>query len=218
MLTALAQTFAQRTGPQALLVDLEGPGRGGLFEDVDLSRTVGWLTNLFPVRLDLGEMRGPGEALMVVKEQLRAIPKQGIGYGLLRYLQGDEEMADRLRALAQAEVSFSYLGQLDQVLDEESPFGPLLDLQDSQERRNHSLNISGVIVEGRLQVDWRYSEATYRRETVEHVAGVFIRALRAITAHCQSPEAIGYTPSDFPDLDLSQEEIEALVAEIGGDL
>jgi non-ribosomal peptide synthase protein (TIGR01720 family) len=203
-------------------VDLEGHGREDLFRDVDLSRTVGWFTTVFPVHLNLKDAWGPGEALKAVKEQLRGVPRRGIGYGLLRYLRKDEEMVKRLRALTQAEVGFNYLGQLDQVLGEASPFGLARESAgpsfSPQGWRSHLLDVNGAIVGGRLLVEWSYSEAIHRQETVEQVAGAFIEALRAIVAHCRSPEAVGYTPSDFRDAGLSQEAIEAVVEEVGGTL
>src|SRR6185295_15826710 len=105
LLTALARAFQRWTGEDALLVELEKHGREDLFEDVDLSRTVGWFTNAFPVLL---RVEAP-------KEQLRRIPRGGIGYGLLRYLCRDEEVARQMRVLPGAAVSFNYLGQLDQM-------------------------------------------------------------------------------------------------------
>ncbi|HEY2464990.1 MAG TPA: condensation domain-containing protein, partial [Steroidobacteraceae bacterium] len=86
LLTALLQAFAGWTGRSALLIALEGHGREELFDQADLSRTVGWFTSLFPVLLDLGTSTDCGNALKTVKEQLRAVPRRGIGYGVLRYL------------------------------------------------------------------------------------------------------------------------------------
>ena len=88
----------------AVLLDLEGHGREEIFADVDLSRTVGWFTSLFPVRLDPGALDldealagGPalGRALKLIKEQLRALPDHGLGYGLLRYLNRADGLAAR---------------------------------------------------------------------------------------------------------------------------
>src|SRR5205085_2697383 len=123
LLTALAQTLATWTGTPTLLLDLEGHGREALFEDVDLTRTVGWFTTIFPVLLDLAEMDGPGAALRTVKEQPRRIPRHGLGYGLLRY-SSDDARAQQLQALPQAQVSFNYLGQLDPVLTADALFAP----------------------------------------------------------------------------------------------
>src|SRR5258705_2581520 len=86
LLTALVEAMAAWTGRRTLLVALEGHGREELLADVDVSRTVGWFTSLFPVLLDLDTARDPESALKSVKEQLRAIPRRGIGYGILRHL------------------------------------------------------------------------------------------------------------------------------------
>jgi amino acid adenylation domain-containing protein/non-ribosomal peptide synthase protein (TIGR01720 family) len=218
LLTALVQSFSQWTGERFLLVDLEGHGREELFEDVDLSRTVGWFTTIFPVLLELGEVNQLGEALKLVKEQLRRIPKRGISYGLLRYLSQDEATRLKLQALPKAEVSFNYLGQFDQVL---SAF-PVLGLakessgpvHSRQGNRSHLLTVDGMVVEGQLQLNWTYSENFHQLATVERLAQGFMQALQALIAHCQSPEAGGYSPSDFPDVELSQEKLDQVLAEI----
>ena len=116
LLTALAQAYVRWSGQGSLLVDLEGHGREELFDDVDLSRTVGWFTTLYPVLLHVPAGSGPGQALQAVKEQLRGVPNRGLGYGLLRYLSGDEELRQRLGELPGAGVCFNYLGQVDRGL------------------------------------------------------------------------------------------------------
>ncbi|MEE8584779.1 MAG: amino acid adenylation domain-containing protein, partial [Acidobacteriota bacterium] len=109
LLTALARSLADWAKSGTVLVDLEGHGREDLFEDVDLSRTVGWFTAVYPLLLQVEES-GPGPALKSVKEQLRGVPGRGLGYGLLRYLGQGRETARRLEEMPQAEVSFNYLG------------------------------------------------------------------------------------------------------------
>lgn len=120
LLTALVQAFAQSTGEHTLLLDLEGHGREPIFEEVNLSHTVGWFTTIFPVCLVLNDS-SPGEALKAIKEQLRHIPIHGINYGVLRYMGGQEDI-ERLRVLPQAQVSFNYLGQFDQMVSETGLF------------------------------------------------------------------------------------------------
>jgi amino acid adenylation domain-containing protein/non-ribosomal peptide synthase protein (TIGR01720 family) len=218
LLTALVKTFADWTGAPSLLIDLEGHGREELFRDVDLSRTVGWFTTIFPLLLDLEGVFHPGEALKSVKEQLRHTPNRGIGYGMLRYLCGNLATVERLQALPKPEVSFNYLGQFDQVLPETSPF--VWTTQSSgltrnvQGNRRHLLAINGRIIRDRLQVNWTYSESLYRRATIESLTQGFIEALRALIANCVSPAAGGYTPSDFPAAKLSQKALDGLIARL----
>jgi non-ribosomal peptide synthase protein (TIGR01720 family) len=219
LLTALSQAINQWTGASILLVDLEGHGREAIFKDIDLLRTVGWFTTIFPVSLSLESTSNPGEMLKSIKEQLRRIPNRGIGYGLLRYLRKDTETLKELMALPQAELSFNYLGQFDQILSPTSPFkltnesyGPRRSLRGN---RRHLLEISGSIVKGTLTLNWVFSKNIHHKKTIDSLAQGFMEVLRNLIDHCQSPTAGGFTPSDFPEVDLSQDELDDLMLEIG---
>jgi non-ribosomal peptide synthase protein (TIGR01720 family) len=215
LLAALAKALT-RWARRAVVIDLEGHGREDIAPEVDVSRTVGWFTTLYPVRLDKPD-DDPGEALKSVKEASRRIPQRGLGYGLLRYL-GDELTRGQLQTLSRPDVSFNYLGQIDPALGDESLFdlaregrGPERSLRGE---RAHLIDINGGIGGGCLQMEWTYSANFHRRATIERVAEAFIAALRAIIAHCQSPDVGGYTPSDFPEAGLDEGELEALMEEI----
>jgi amino acid adenylation domain-containing protein/non-ribosomal peptide synthase protein (TIGR01720 family) len=216
LLTALVQSFARWTGTSYLLVDLEAHGREELFEGVNLSRTLGWFTSIFPVLLEVEEIDHPGSALKSVKEQLRNVPQNGIGYGILRYL-GDTATCSQLQKLPQAGVSFNYLGQFDQVQSASGIWrfakessGPI---QSPLGNRRYLFDVKGLVVEGRLQVEWTYSKNLHHQKTVEGLALGFMEGLKSLITHCQS-EAGGYTPSDFPEAELSQAELDELMAEI----
>ncbi|MDZ7970787.1 MAG: condensation domain-containing protein, partial [Nostoc sp. DedSLP03] len=218
LLVALVQAFAKWTGQTTLLLDLEGHGREEILTDADISRTIGWFTSLFPIVLSVEETSNPGEALKIVKEQLRQIPNRGIGYGVLYYLNEDRRMTDVLRSLPKAEVIFNYLGQLDQVLNTSSMFKFASESDGSnQSDRNHRsylLEIDGSIISGQLKLQWRYSHNLHKQSTVETLAQGFIEALRSIIAHCQSPEGVGFTPSDFPLVQLNQTELDLALQQI----
>lgn len=215
LLTALVRAFARWTGSPVLQVELEGHGREDLFSDVDVSRTVGWFTSRFPVVLDLGRTASPGDALKSLKEQLRRLPRRGIGYGLLRYLGA----GDGLRTRPAPEVSFNYLGQLGDLVSGESLFGPAREsvgqMRSPAAPRGHLFQIEAIIA-GELQVVWVYSPARHRRDTVELLAASFLDELRGLIDHCRSPEAGSYTPSDFPDLELSQRDLDSILDQVVG--
>ncbi|AFZ23815.1 non-ribosomal peptide synthase/amino acid adenylation enzyme [Cylindrospermum stagnale PCC 7417] len=217
LLTALVQTFQQWTGKSSLLVNLEGHGREDLLENVDLSNTVGWFTTIFPVLLDITAVFDPGDALKAIKEQLRSIPHRGINYGVLRYLS-QQPIAKQLQALPQAEVTFNYLGQFDQVISESSMFRPAAEstgqTQSPKGNRNSLLEVNGLIVGGQLRLNWTYSKALHQQTTVEKLAQGYIEKLQQLIAHCQSPTSGGYTPSDFSQMRLNQEELDQLIAEL----
>jgi amino acid adenylation domain-containing protein/non-ribosomal peptide synthase protein (TIGR01720 family) len=217
LLTALVQSFAQWTGESSLLIDLEGHGREDLFEDVDLSRTVGWFTTLFPVRLQLQEIDHPGNALKFVKEQLRQIPNRGIGYGVLRYLQENSTIREKLQSLPSAQISFNYLGQFDQVLKASESLGLAKEFKAEQSllnQRSHLLGISGFIRGGKLEMTWAYSEKIHKQDTIEKLAVGFIEALKNLINHCQLTESQSYTPADFSAAKLNQQQLDKFLFKI----
>jgi amino acid adenylation domain-containing protein/non-ribosomal peptide synthase protein (TIGR01720 family) len=218
LLTALAQALAPWLGSQSILVDLEGHGREPLFDDLDLSHTVGWFTSSFPLRLLLPASSDPGSALKAIKEQLRQLPERGIGYGLLRYLSADPAVAARLRAQPHPQLAFNYLGQFDQVLAPDARFAPANEssgrAQSPRGPRPHLLGINGMVSGGQLQFAWSYSDQLHQRATIQHLAQAFVGALRRLIDHCRSVGVGGYTPSDFPLAALDQETLDRLV---GGD-
>ncbi len=216
LLSGLALALGQWSESGVVLVDVEGHGREPISERVDVSRTVGWFTTIYPVLLEVTDGEGLGEVVKQVKEQVRSIPGQGLGYGVLRYL-ASEEVGKGLQELPQAEVSFNYLGQIDRVLNEETLFGAASESSGSYRSetgsRRYLLEINAMTVGGRLQVSWSYSAQVHQRETVAALAAAYVQSLREIIAHCASAEAGGYTPSDFPLAQLSAGELAAVVGE-----
>ncbi|HKV12758.1 MAG TPA: amino acid adenylation domain-containing protein [Thermoanaerobaculia bacterium] len=218
LLAALALASEDWTGEPLSLVDLEGHGREELGADLDVSRTVGWFTSIYPALLDTQGLRSPGELLKSIKEQVRGIPGRGLGYGLLRYAGGDPETAAALGTLPQAQVIFNYHGQIDQVLAGSSIFAPASETtgpsMDPSERRRHLLSLNGIVSAGRLRMTVRFSDRVYRPATIQALAEGFRQHLRGLIEHCLSPEAGGATPADFPLLRASQRELDLLLAAV----
>jgi amino acid adenylation domain-containing protein/non-ribosomal peptide synthase protein (TIGR01720 family) len=209
LLTALMQVLATWSGSNSVLIDLEGHGREEILPDVDLSRTVGWFTTMFPVLLELKATENLGEAIESIKEQLRAIPNRGIGYGVLRYLSGDASITSQLSSLPQAEVSFNYLGQFDWGMESDSFIklaSESVGLEHSQlGHRSHLLEINGLVVENQLQLEWTYSSNFHSSTTIENLAQDFVAKLRTLIAHCLSADAGNYTPDVFENQTLHSE-------------
>jgi amino acid adenylation domain-containing protein/non-ribosomal peptide synthase protein (TIGR01720 family) len=220
LLTALALALAGWTGERRFLVDVEGHGREEILAGVDLSRTVGWFTTLTPVLLDVTGVTGdPAAALRAVKEQLRRVPARGIGYGALRWLSPRAEVRERLGQLPGPELVFNYLGQLDAALAAQASLFRLAregsgSLVDGQGARPHRLQVSGQVIHKQLQLVVVYGGKRYDAATAEALIARFAAALRALIASCPAQESGGYTPADFPDVDLSQEALDGLLAEI----
>lgn len=216
LLAAMAQALAAWTGRSAALIDVEGHGREDVLAGVDVSRTVGWFTRFFPAVLDLRGASSPGDVLRAVKESLRAVPSRGMGWGLLRYVWGDDAMA----ALPEAEVGFNHLGQLDGIVAASGPFGLApeshgLRQRAGSSRRPYLLDVTSLVRDGRLEVTWTFSEAVYRRETVVSVAEDFLARLVVLVESSRAPDAGGHSPSDFPLAKVKQSQLDKLAARFG---
>ncbi|MFD4562719.1 condensation domain-containing protein, partial [Streptomyces sp. NPDC058469] len=208
LLSVLGSVFTEWCRTSTVLVDLEGHGREDVGDDIDVSRTVGWFTSVYPVVLGGASGGDPGEALRRTKEYLRAIPRKGQGYGLLRYL-ADWDPAPG----ASAEVAFNYLGQTGQAVGAGSGFGGRLTPtgralgtpQSVQGSRTHLIEINSQIALGRLELVWTYSDQVHEEATVDRLARRYIKVLRDLIEHCCRSGVGGYTPSDFPLADLDQD-------------
>ena len=205
------------------LIEMEGHGREALAADApDVSRTVGWFTSRHPLRLSRG--RDLVDTLKMVKEHLRAVPRKGMGWGLLG-LCDNEAVRAAVAALPVPRISFNYLGQLDALPDAavqearqqkdawtwvladestgaaSSPLNP----------RTHALEIDGAVVDGRLQWSWTFmpGQAGIDRPRVAAWMASFQDALCSLVDYCaQGPQ--GATPSDFPLAALTQAELDVL--------
>jgi amino acid adenylation domain-containing protein/non-ribosomal peptide synthase protein (TIGR01720 family) len=211
LLTALIQALNQWNGCTEQLVEVEGHGREELFEDVDLTRTIGWFTSLFPVRLRLERGLEVGESLRRIGKQVRSAPQRGVGYGLLRYLTQDPSI-ERLKAGRPSEVSFNYLGQFDSALESAGGLIPAMEnsgpTRNPRGRRKHLLEISGAVLGGKLQLLLHYSEKIHRRETIEGLAVNFREHLRQIVAYCRSAED---SQAEFPLATLDRRTVKSIV-------
>ena len=210
LLTALARVLCDWSEQPSVLIQLEGHGREDLFDDIDLSRTVGWFSSLYPVRLT--PQANPAASLCAIKEQLRAVPGKGIGYGVLRYLT----RAAELQTLAQPRVTFNYLGQFDGAFSAEQGalFLPSADStganQDGQAPLGNWLSVDGQVLGGELELTWTFGTGMYRAETIEALAEAYRRELQRLIEHCCDSAAGGVTPSDFKLANLTQAQLSAL--------
>ena len=157
--------------PGPWLVDVEGHGREELFDDVDLSRTVGWFTTVYPLLLE------PGVDPVTVRDARRNLRHGGIGYGVLRHLAGHSELS-----AIRSDVCFNYLGQFDQALANGGPFKlagePLRALRSPRAQRSHALEVNALVSHGCFSVTFTYVETQHSHAIIRRVAATFIDRLR----------------------------------------
>ena len=216
LLLALATALCGWAGGRQLLVDLEGHGRDAVQAGIDTSRTVGWFTTLYPVRLALPLASATsGERLAAMRAQRQAVPRDGMGYGLLRYLAPQAEIREALAALPAPEVSFLYLGQFDQAFAAQALFAPAFEpcgpFHDPQGPRAHLLEVNCLVTQGELRVAWSYSRARHDEATVAALARAHMSALRALLA----PSTAVARPAAYSGSGLSARDLAEIARQVG---
>ncbi|WP_405589007.1 amino acid adenylation domain-containing protein [Streptomyces sp. NBC_01092] len=221
LLTALAAAALRHRGTgTGLLVHLEGHGREGLSRPADVSRTVGWFTTQYPVRLDAGAALGAdfwqpardaaGEALMQIKERLRSVPAGGLGWGLLRHHNPDT--APKLALLPVPDLRFNYLGRFS---GGDTADGELLGMAAEALPLGHAVEVDAVVLErgaGRLclSAGFSYARGVLGEDDVLRLARLWCEAIEVLVAHARRDGAGGHTSSDFPLVDLSADQLALL--------
>lgn len=212
LLTALA--LALKEGG-AVRIDLEGHGRESVDGDLDPGQIVGWLTSFFPITLCIDEANDLAGTLKAVKEQIRSLPNRGLNFGVMKYLSGNDKVTDRLELVSDAQVLFNYSGA-ETPKGTDSLFTPLSfdksAARSGTNSRSHGLEINAAIVDRQLTMSWTYSQLTHRRSTIERLVHRFDESLRLLMSHCSSDSG-GFTPSDFPESGLNQEDLDQLLDE-----
>ena len=210
LLTVLAESFRPWIGRQSLLVDVEGHGREDIGA-IDVSRTIGWFTSIYPVRLSLKSGLPLDASLQSIKNQVRQIPDKGIGYGLLR---------DQLSGLPQAwfpqaNVLFNYLGQFDQVVAGSRLFSfapePVGLWHHPQGKRTHLIEVLARVAGGQLEVQFNFSRNVHSQATMERIAARYSAALMELIKRSGATDAQCWSVADFPLAKLEDSELAELL-------
>ena len=194
LLAALAETLSLHSSDGEIVVDVEGHGRHGLPGFVDVTRTVGWFTALYPLALGPSRTLGIAERHAVVRPAREQVANGGIGYGLLRYFGSDPVLVEALRAVPTPEVSFNYFGQVDAAFAGSALFttgreghGPD---RDPEGTRPHLLDVSSGVFDGRLRLLFLHAAGALRHETISAIARDFVATLRALLTASESVAAV----------------------------
>ncbi|MEC1022070.1 bacitracin non-ribosomal peptide synthetase BacA [Bacillus paralicheniformis] len=208
LLTALIAAVRDITGENKLKVMMEGHGREDILDGVDITRTIGWFTTVYPVFIDLGEEKEISQNIKMVKETLRKIPNKGIGYGVLKY------MTEELQKIqTQAPLSFNYFGEMKNDMNRkvfsQSPFSPGESIG-GKIVRHCAIDMNAISLNGELIIYTTFNQDQYQTNTIEQLNQSFKENLEKIVDHCVDKEGSDMTPSDYGDVSLSLEELERI--------
>jgi len=215
LLTALAQAWHRWCGNAHLAIELETHGREA-FQDaaMDLSRSVGWFTALFPLRIATGS--GWADTVDNVKQTLRHIPSGGHGYGVLRYLQQTPDLCEP----APPSISFNYLG--DTAMSASSAMAIRLSRREAgpgqaaYQLLPHALNVTVMLVAGRLRFSLAYAD-TAADAAMQTLLNHYQHALHDLAEHCRLAEPVDLQSSDVSGVQLSDSELSAILSDLTED-
>ncbi|AXG70721.1 gramicidin S synthase 2 [Kordia sp. SMS9] len=206
LLSALVAVLSSWTANKTTVIALEGHGREAIFDDVDIHRTLGWFTSLFPVHITTDD-DSLENIIATTKDTLRGIPNKGIGFGILKNTVKTPEMKQAFeREFTQ--VLFNYLGSFDttaatveKAVAEKSTLGFAPEYAGdniaAENEINYGIAINGMLVAGELRLTWSYSSALYKKETIQHLSNAYETSLKNIVSHCKNVSKTIATPSDF---------------------
>ncbi|MFD2875886.1 condensation domain-containing protein [Paenibacillus rhizoplanae] len=197
LLAALGLAVQEWTGHETLAIHLEGHGREEVLDNVDVTRTVGWFTSIYPVVFELKKAKGIAYWVKSFKEKLRGIPNKGVGYGALKYLTPAESSG--IGSGMAPEISFNYLGQWDREMNtgvmsmSGLPTGGQVSLQ--AERAN-ALDIVGSVMDGKLTLALTYDKQEFGESTMQALLDNYKKQLLSIVDHLMQQTETELTPSD----------------------
>jgi amino acid adenylation domain-containing protein/non-ribosomal peptide synthase protein (TIGR01720 family) len=209
LLTALSRTLSRWTSGSVHRVALEGHGREPFDKGIDTVRTVGWLGTVYPVLLEGDLGRGPLGTLGDVAAALRAVPSGGIGWHLLHRPPGS--------AGVDAQLSFNYVGQYDQLMPASGAFAPAFEpigpLESPAGRRPYLIEINASVGQNRLTVQWRYSTALHGRAEIERLSADYLAQLRTLidAARGAHPPPVD---ADFPLARVDRSQLDGLLSRL----
>lgn len=190
LLAALAFSLYKHSKNYEFLIDMEGHGREECIGSVDVTRTIGWFTSIFPVCLRVPSLFQEkddskwSELMLSIKQEMRKVPDKGIGYGVLRYLTN--ETTKKQLSNNKTLVLFNYLGQFDLVskhqgtwsFASESPGNPIgTDYFGSQNYSRYPLEVNALVAQGVLHVNFNYNKQKFSKEEIKFLASCYNKAL-----------------------------------------
>lgn len=203
LLIALALTLKDILNKSDIIIETEGHGREEIAKNIDVSRSIGWFTSIYPVYLKVSD-ENIDFNIKSLKEQLRKIPHNGFDYGILKYLK--QELDGCLRT----NVRLNYLGNLDNVMDENIKKIKFGLCSDDNNIVSPLLDINTSIINKKIKIGISYSNAYFKPETAEKLINHYIDIIRLMLDEFNSKACREFTPSDFDTVEITQDELDSL--------
>lgn len=219
LVAALVRAFGRTSGKNEMLLEMESHGRSDNFNDMDVSRTIGWFTGIYPVCLNLEGSIDIKDSVKKVKEQISNVPNNGIGFGVLKYLSADDNIKAGMNSLPRPEISFNYLGQFEQNTPDNSSISQVTiskgPERDPNNKRPYLIEITSAVTNGRLNIEWVYSEKLFSEAAMRTLADSYIEEIREIVRIVNTQE-IDLKAKDYSEFGWDQQEVDKILSVISG--
>lgn len=206
LIIGLVITLNKLTKKDEIIIELEGHGREGINEEIDVSRTVGWFTSIYPAYFSI-EHKDIDDNIKSLKEQFRNIPNKGFNYSILKFLNNE------LKGQENKYVTFNYLGDFDNIIDEQKLKISNIEFGLNSDNKNSLtalIDINVMIINKKLKVTATYSKNRFKDSTIEKLIESYMETLKLILDECLNKNFKEFTPSDFDAAQISQEDLDAL--------
>jgi len=207
LIVALGYTLYNLSGNPNIAVEMERHGREEFEHSNNISGVIGWFTSIFPFYSKIDENKNLGHNIKNIKEALRNIPLNGIGFGILKYLAKKDYNVEY-------EVGFNFLGEFDSSTSVELfeiDFENVGNEIDENANVLHGIDISGLIQNEILKMKFSFDSTRYNYETIKKLSDEYESQLRLIVQHCLSIETPEFTPSDFDAKALDMEDLDSIM-------
>ena len=213
LLASFAMALDSWKGIKKVLIDLEGHGRHTPDSELDITRTIGWFTSIYPILLNVEEGSSISEIIKITKENIRRIPNNGLDYQILRYMDKDNTSLNESLKY-ESQITFNYLGQLDNDLNTEA--FSLVDMTVGQSMSPESerftkLYIKSMVIKGKYRVTIDFNKNEFDEKSIEGLAEEYRKKLLSTISHCIKKDDVEYTASDFGNSELSCEDFDNIL-------
>lgn len=208
LVISLAMALSECSKQKGIVIELEGHGREELLEDIDINRTVGWFTSIYPVQLEVPNL-SLGDQIKSLKEQVRRVPDKGIGYGILKYIRqvwGSRDVPRRVRFNYLGDYTMEYTGNALNILNQ--PTGADIDSRNSL---TCLIDIQCYRYDQQLHIEFKFHENELDKDWMMDLLNGYKSMLESVINYGCTTRVMEFTPSDFSGINILQEELDGIL-------
>lgn len=201
LIAAFVLALQEMTDAKKLVVGLEGHGREEIHKKIQIDRTVGWFTSIYPVLFEKQDTME--RSIIAVKDKLRSIPGNGMGYGMLKKQMEEKTIP----------VLFNFLGEMDAEGYQNGGLSHYsTGVNVAEENVFCEFSITSVIEEKQLHIELQYDASMYQEDTIEQISRIYVEKLKEVAFFCADKKESRRTAADYTGNKIQQKDLEEIYA------